>query len=126
MEGQGVLDLLAFFFQTEIGINGKIIILENPLANRGDFPSNQDDLRFVFAENEVYMELDEGTSGWNELHRHIDFALTAQGLIGYGFGHKVSDELTTLSYDRLVERIEFLVVGVYDNETFLVWQRSMH
>lgn len=124
VSGTSPIAALAMMLLSEIMLHGRTVLIEHALAKKGDPFLSAIDCRVVFCQESVYFLLDSDTASFTKVEEVIEYAMTAQGFTALIVpSHQLDlDEGEDLrGGDQLSRHVSAAVLGVFDNETFLVW-----
>lgn len=124
--GDAVLPALAQFLSFEAVVHDKTIVVEHMLAKRGDPFISALPINPTYLRQSVLLMIEAEAALPERIEAALSHCFTALGLAAFVAPRRVVsqvEELGDLDAQRLCEAIEAVVVGVFDNETFLLWQR---
>jgi hypothetical protein len=124
--GGDSISMLAVFLSSEALLQHKAVVFEHALAKRGDPFLEKLENRPIYYRDEVYFVLNEETPPRASIEGLISDAFTAQGFTAFVVPRRAvqikEGQLQRTGW--LCRAIDTIVVGAFDNETFLFWQRE--
>jgi hypothetical protein len=114
---------LASILCQEVAMGDNSLVFEHALAEKGDSWIENVDQKPIYYGNDVYFTYDETNCSHSAVEQLIRIASTAQGFTAFVVSKtpgKELDEDLVRNLFGVIQTLRMLVVGVYDNETFLL------
>jgi len=124
------IEALAAHLSDRVRLFGSAIVFEHSLARPGDAAVKRNPLQKLYLEDCVYfVAAHEEQTSFESMIQSIHSASTADAFRAFVLPIELLQDAALTKEDgqqlnALAASVESIVVGVFDNESFLIWQRQ--